>query len=46
MKNLIKRKFPYIYMFDHEVPFMISTMRDLTVGLFKHLEITSVNGCR
>ena len=28
-------------MFDHEVPVVISAMRDLTVGVFEHLEITS-----
>ena len=29
-KNLVKRKFPYIDMFDHEGPAVVSAMRDLT----------------
>ena len=28
-------------MFDHEVPAVVSTMSDLTVGVFEHLEIKS-----
>ena len=40
-KNLVKRKFPYIDMFDHEGPAVISAIRDLTVGVFEHLDITS-----
>ena len=27
-------------MFDHEVPAMFESMRDLTVGVFEHLDIT------
>ena len=40
-QNLVKSKFPYIDTFDHEVPVVISTMRDLTARVFEHLEITS-----
>ena len=40
-QNLGKRKFPYIDMFNHEGPKVISAMRDLTAGVFEHLEITS-----
>ena len=29
-------------MFDHEVPIVISAMHNLTVGLFKRLEISSI----
>ena len=29
-------------MFEHEIPAVISTMRDLTVGVFEHIEINSV----
>ena len=28
-------------MFDHEIPSVVRAMRDLTVGVFEHLEITS-----
>ena len=41
MKTFSKKWFPYIYTFDHEVLVVISAMRDLTVGDFDHLEITS-----
>ena len=40
-KNLAKRKFPYINMFDHWGPTLVRRMRDLTVGQFEHLETTS-----
>ena len=40
-QNLVKRKFPYIDMFEHEGPKFISAMRNLTVGVFEHLNITS-----
>ena len=33
--------FPYINMFNHEVPAMISAMQNLRVGVFEHIEITS-----
>ena len=33
--------FPYINTFDHEGPAVVSAMRDLTFGVFEHLEITS-----
>ena len=38
-KNLVKGQFPYIDMFDHERPLVINAIRDLTIGLFDHLEI-------
>ena len=40
-KNLLKRKFPYINTFDHNGPVVISAMRDLTVGVFENLDVTS-----
>ena len=40
-QNLVKRQFPYIDTFDHEEPVVINAMRDLTVGVFEHLDITS-----
>ena len=40
-QNLITSKFPYIDMFDHEGPAVISKIRDLTAGVFEHLYITS-----
>ena len=40
-ENLIKRKFPYIYMFDHDGPKVVSAMSDITSRLFENLEITS-----
>ena len=40
-QNLVKMQFPYIDMFDHEVPVVIGAMRNLTVGFFEHLEIPS-----
>ena len=33
-KNLVKRKFPYINMFDHHGPDLVFAMRNLTVGFF------------
>ena len=33
--------FPHINMFDYEVTTVVSTMRDLTVGVFEHLDIKS-----
>ena len=36
-QNLIKIGCPYINMFDHEGPTVIRVIRDLTVGVFKHL---------
>ena len=41
-KNLVKRKFPYIDTIDHEVSTVVSAMRDLTVGVFEHFDITSL----
>ena len=40
-QNLITRKFPYIDTFDHEGPALVNAMRDLTSGMFEHLDITS-----
>ena len=36
-QNLVKRRLPYIDMFDHEVPALFNAMPDLTSGLFEHL---------
>ena len=40
-KNIVKRKFPLINIFYCEVIDMINAVRDLTVGVFEHLYITS-----
>ena len=40
-QNLVKRKFSWIYTFYHEVPVVINALRDITVGVYGHLEITS-----
>ena len=40
-QNLIKRKFPYIDTFNHEIPAVVNNMLDLTRGVFEHLEINS-----
>ena len=40
-QNLVKREFPYINMFNHEVPAVVNAMRDLTSGVFVHLYIAS-----
>ena len=40
-QNLVKRKLPYINTLNYEGPVVISVMRDKTVGLFAHLDITS-----
>ena len=40
-QNLVKRKCPCIDMFDHEGPVVVRAMRNLTSGVFNHLEITS-----
>ena len=40
-KNLVKMQFLYINTFDHEGPIVIITMRNLTVGVFEHFDITS-----
>ena len=39
-KNLIKRKFPYIDTFDHELTALVSAMHELPSGVFEHLDIT------
>ena len=41
-KNLVKRKFPFIDTFNHKGPDVVRVMRNLTVGVFEHLEITSL----
>ena len=40
-QNLVKRKFPYIDIFDHGKPAVFNAMPDLTSGLFEHLDINS-----
>ena len=40
-KKLIKRNLPYIDMFDYEGTVVVINMRDLTGGLFEHLDINS-----
>ena len=40
-QNLVKRNFPYIDTFNHKGPVVISVMRNITVGVFEHLKITS-----
>ena len=40
-QDLVKRKFPWINPFDHEIPDVINAMHNITVGVFKHLEIAS-----
>ena len=39
-QNLIKIKFPYIDVFDHQVHAVVRAMRGLTVRLIEHIEIT------
>ena len=39
-QNLIKKKFPYIDTFDHELTALVSAMHDLPSGVFEHLDIT------
>ena len=41
-QNLVKRRFPFINMFNHKGPYVISAMRYLTVGVFEHIDITSI----
>ena len=36
-QNIVQRKFPYIGMFDHEGPALVSAMRNITVGVFEHI---------
>ena len=43
-QNLVKNNFPYIDTFDYKGPSVVRTMRDLTRGVFGHLEITSLPG--
>ena len=40
-QNLVNKMFPYINTFDHEGPAFFSAMRDLPVGVFENLKITS-----
>ena len=39
-QNIVKRNFPFIDMFDHTGTSMLRVMRNLTVRVFEHLEIT------
>ena len=41
-QNLVKRKLLFIDTFNQEGSAFISAMRNLTVGVFEHLDITSV----
>ena len=36
-QNLLKRKPPFIDMFDHTGPDVVRAIHNLTVGLFEHL---------
>ena len=36
-QNLVKMRFPYIDMFDREVPAVVSAMFNLTSGLFEQI---------
>ena len=46
-KNLGKRRFPYIYTFNHEGTIVINAMRDLTFGVFEHLDsISLIDMCK
>ena len=40
-QNLVNRNFLHINMFYYEGPSVVNTMRDLTVGIFKHMNITA-----
>ena len=40
-KKLFESKFPYIDTFNHEGPVVVSTILDLTSGVFDHLQIMS-----
>ena len=40
-QNLVERKFCYINTLDHEGPTLVGAMRNLAVGFFEYLEITS-----
>ena len=40
-QNLVNRKFTYIYTFDNGGQAGINAMRNITVGVFEHLETTS-----
>ena len=40
-QNIIKKKFPYIDMFGCQGSSVVRAIRDLTVGVIKHLEIKS-----
>ena len=39
-QNIIKMKFPYIDTFNHQGSAVVRAMRNLTVGVFEHLETT------
>ena len=40
-QNLVKRKFPYIDIFDYEGHAVVNAIHDLTIRVFEHLDITS-----
>ena len=40
-QNLVKSKFPFINMFNHQLLTVVHAVCNLTVGVFEHLEITS-----
>ena len=40
-QNLVTRKLPFVKVFNHEGTVVIDAMRDQTVGVFGHLDITS-----
>ena len=40
-QNLVKSKFPFIDMFNHEGPSVFNAMRDQPRRVFDHLDITS-----
>ena len=42
IRKIVKNRFPYIDTFNHEGPSVISVMRNLTIRVFEHIEITYV----
>ena len=40
-QNLVNRKLIYINTFNHKLAVVIRTMRNLSIGVFEHLKITS-----
>ena len=41
-KNLVKNLFPIIPNFYHEVPAVVNAVREIPVGIFDNLRITSI----